>query len=180
MEFAALHAVNEWDRREQKARRPITFLAPGLALDEENNGVAAGDDAPGDHLVEPMQLVDFEFEAIAPNRPCAPSEVQQADADMVVPALPLYDPVDRVVQLLLLKEVIAQERGHGPMQHRGRRNDVEPAKPSQGSGYIVAQREREVSLIFRLVVVERKDADTESMSANRRPLNVQIGAVEVG
>src|ERR1043166_5669339 len=120
----------------------MTFAMPWLTLNKQDDWIGAGDNPASDHFVKPMQLIHPEFKPIAPNRSSALREVQQPDLNVIVPAGSFDCSVDRVVQLLPLNGVLAQESRYRPTPHRYWRNHVEPAKSRQPGCYFMAQGER--------------------------------------
>src|SRR5712692_8687431 len=105
LEFPALHAVNEWNGEEQHPGRSVALLSSRLAFDKQNDRVDACDDATGDHFVQSMQFAKRQFEPIAPDRLTGLREIEQADADLQILPASAYDAVNRIIQLLTLKDV---------------------------------------------------------------------------
>src|ERR1043166_2984964 len=86
-----------------------------------------------------MQFANFQIEPLAPHRLCAPGKVKEADIDLDQSSLPACDAVDGIVQFLTLKKTLTAVIYQRPVYERDRSNDVEPAKPRQRSGDVMAQ-----------------------------------------
>ena len=101
-----------------------------------------------------MQFADRKLESVAPDRSGAATEVKQPDADVILLPLLCYCSVDRIIQLLPLKNVVAQKTCQRPLHRRDGADHVEPAKPRQCGRYFMAERKRQVLLVFAVTRIE--------------------------
>src|SRR5947209_6332398 len=78
----AFHAESQWDRQQQKARRPVTLASLRLALDVQDDRVDPRDDARRDQFVQAVQVAQRDVEPLAPNGLSLTRQVQKPDSNL--------------------------------------------------------------------------------------------------
>src|ERR1043166_4674820 len=172
LEFLALHAVEQRKGQEQEPGGAVIFPAIRLALDEENDRIDAADHAPGDYFVQSVQFACFQFEALVPDRLRAPGEVEEPYRDVDQSPVPADAAIYGVVQVLPLKKVLATEIHQRPGNERNGSDYIEPTKPRQCRGNVVAQGGGQILASFGTfsltVSFEGQDRDGQPIARRQR------------